>query len=328
VSNNPLVGLCWDDLRIVKAIGETGSLAAAAASIGINHSTVFRRLGQIEALLEVTLFERRRTGYVATPTGAEVIGLAQRLEVDIVTVTRRLAGLDREPAGELRIATSDTLASRLLMPILAGFKALHPAVRIELVVGNGSLNLAKGETDIAIRATNDPPENLVGRKVAEIAWAPYGRRSDHPDGPPAAAALQDRLWATYSDELSGLRAARFLEEQVPAHNIAYRVNSVQLLAAGIMEGLGAGYLPCLVGDAVPGLIRIGPVDPNLSDALWLLTHPELRKSGRVHLFLEYCAAALIRQRPFIEGRSGAPVPLLDLPDPADGLVVRVAGLQS
>lgn len=303
--NDPLKRLSWDDFRVVKSIGETGSLASAAEVIGINQSTVFRRLAQIEDTLGVLLFERRRTGYVTTPVGSEVIALAQRLELDIVAVTSRLAGLDQEPAGDVRVASSDTLALHLLTPILRRFKALHPAIRIELVISNGSLNLARGETDIALRATNRPPENLVGRKIAYIAWAPYGRAVDYPDGPPDPADLYDRAWASYCGELATLAAVQHLDARASPTSICYRVNTVEGLTAAVRAGLGAGYMPCLVGDVLPGLTRLGPAVPELSDDLWLLTHPDLRKSRRVDSLLEYCARTLGRQRALIEGRGGA-----------------------
>lgn len=297
-------GLNWDDLRVVKAIGETRSLAAAATATGLNQSTVFRRLAQIEQSLGVSLFERRRTGYEVTARGSEVLALAQRVELDIINVSSRLAGLNAEPQGVLRIATNDTLALHVLTPIFAEFRALHPAVQIELVVGNRALNLARGESDIAVRATNNPPENLVGRRAATIAWAPYGRVADHANGLVDTELLYQQPWVTYSNELSTIKAAQVVEAEVRAEDIAYRVNTVEGVAAAIAAGLGLGYLPCLVGDCNPTLTRVGAVDAALSDELWLLTHPDLRKSGRVHAFLEFCAARLIRQRSIIEGRSG------------------------
>lgn len=302
--SKPLRDLSWDDLRIVKAIGETRTLAAAATATGINQSTVFRRLGQIEEALGVRLFERRRSGYDLSAAGAEVFALAGRVELDIVAVSSRLEGLDQALEGVLRVATNDSLALHLLTPIFSAFRDLHPAVQIDVSIGNSALNLARGESDVAIRATNDPPENLVGRRVATIAWAPYGRASDRANGPISADLLYQRPWITYADELAAIKAARRVEAQVLAQHIAYRVNSVEGVAAAIGAGLGFGYLPCMVGDCSPALTRVGPIEPTLSDELWLLTHPDLQKSGRVHTFLGYCAASLIRQRSIIEGRSG------------------------
>lgn len=301
--SDPLQRLSWDDFRIVKAIGETGGMAAAAQRTGLNHSTVFRRLAQIEAQLKVTIFERRRSGYSPTSAGQEILALAQRLESDIVDVTRRLSGLEEDAAGELRLATSDSLALHLLTPILAEFRNLHPGIRIEIIIGNGPLNLARGETDIVLRATDTPPEYLVGRKMAQIAWAPYVRRADFGSDGPSPDQREALVWATYSDELSGLKAARLLEQSMDPARISYRINSVDGLAAGLAAGMGAGYLPCFAGDIHPELMRLTPPCPEVADDLWLLTHPDLRKSGRVLRFLEFCTIALTRQKPLIEGRS-------------------------
>ncbi len=153
-----------------------------------------------------------------------------------------------------------------------------------------------------IWATNTPPENLVGRKVATIAWAAYGRADDFAEAVPRSDELANQIWATYCDDLSGLKAAKLVEASVSPDNIAYRINSVQGLATAISAGLGVGYLPCMFADTWPTLKRLGPVVPELSDNLWLLTHPDIKKSGRVQSFLDYCAKAIAKQRALIEGR--------------------------
>ena len=264
--------LCWDDLRIVRAIGETGALASAAITLGVNNSTIARRLSKTEGLLGVTLFVRRRSGYVPTSAGAELIALAGQMELDVVSVTRRVSGHLQEQVGELRVTTTDSLLLHFLMPIIASFKERNPAVSIEVIVGNDRLNLARGESDVAIRATQAPPENLFGRKLASVAWAPYIRASDL--GLPDEAELYDRQWISYGGALSGLKAAEFVERHVRRENIMYRTDSVAGAAAAIAAGLGAGYLPCMHGDVSPTLRRVGPIEPGLSDELWLLTHPD------------------------------------------------------
>lgn len=304
--SDTLKKLSWDNLRIVKVIGEVGSLSAAASALGVNNSTMFRKLTQIEESLGVALFDRRRTGYVPTLAGAEVITLAQRLELDIVRVTRRVSGFEQEQAGDLRVTTSDSLALHLA-PIIADFKACHPLVRVEMIVCNASLNLARGESDVAVRATDVPPENLFGRKVAKIGWAPYGRRCDFTEGWPHPHELYRRIWVSYSGGLSNLKAYKRVEAHVPQQNIACRFDSVVGIAAAISAGIGAGYLPCMLGDLTPDLMRIGPVDPCLADDLWLLTHPDIRRSGRIYAFMTHCAAAISRQRAFIGGQQESPL---------------------
>lgn len=305
--SDPLHKLCWDDLRIVRAVGKSGALAPAAETLGVNSSTIARRLAKVEEILGVTLFDRRRTGYVTTAQGDELIALAERVELDVVSVARRVSGHVQGHVGDLRITTSDSILLFFLTPIIASFRASNPAVRVEVIVGNSSLNLARGESDIAVRATESPPENLFGRKVATIAWAPYAGLSDSASCWPGAGALFDRQWVSYSGKLSGLKAVGFIEGRVCQDNIAYRTDSVAGAAAAIAAGLGVGYLPCMLGDLSPDLVRVGPVEPDLKDELWLLTHPDIRKSGRIYAFMTHCIEAVGRNRDLVEGLHGTTV---------------------
>ncbi|MEH2513101.1 DNA-binding transcriptional LysR family regulator [Nitrobacteraceae bacterium AZCC 1564] len=298
--SDPFGKLSWDDLRIIKAIGESGALAAAAKMLGVNNTTISRRLTLVEETLGVTLFDRRRTGYVATPPGAELIALAERVELDIVSAVRRVSG--HAHAGDLRITTSDALLLDFLTPIIVDFQARNPSIRVEIIVSNAVLNLARGDSDVAFRAATEPPsENLYGRKVATIAWAPYGRRADFIGGWPSPEALYQQQWASYGPGLSGLRAFKFVEERVARDKIVYRSDSVIGSAAAIAAGIGVGFLPCMHGDLDLNLMRIGPVEPKISDELWILTHPDIRKSGRVYAFMTHCTKAITKQRALIEG---------------------------
>jgi DNA-binding transcriptional LysR family regulator len=300
--NDFLNRLSWDDLRVIKAIGKSGSLALAATALGINTSTVSRRLDQVEQTLGVALFDRRRTGYRPTAPGLELIALAERIELDVVGVTRRVAKQDESKAGELRVTTSDALMLDFLTPIIAKFRASNPSVTVDIIVGNCLLNLARGEADVAFRAvTGVPPENLFGRKVATIAWAAYGRKLDS-DGSPPSVDIYQRQWLSYGKSLSGLKAYRFVEERVPSERIIVRCDSVAGMATAIAAGVGIGFLPCMHGDTIADIVRIGPIEPGISDELWILTHPDIRKSGRVSAFMTYCMDAIAQQRALVEGR--------------------------
>ncbi|MDF3845660.1 LysR family transcriptional regulator [Pseudomonas citronellolis] len=297
--------LSWDDLRIIKAIGECSSQVGAADALGVNHSTISRRLSAMEHTLGVVLFDRRRNGYVATAAGNDMITLASRVEKDILGVTRRVSELTQRCKGDLLITTSDALLLDFLTSIIADFQAMHPGVRVEVIVSNQPLNLARGDSDIALRATLAAPENLFGRKVAIVAWATYGRLDEYSGRTCSLDTLRQRTWVSYGKSLSGLKAYRFIEEQVPREHIVYRSDSVYGVAAAIGAGIGIGLLPCMHGDLAPGLARIGPVEPEVYDELWLLTHPDIRKSERIHAFMSHCADAIALQRTLIEGR-GSP----------------------
>lgn len=296
--------LAWDDLRLVKVIAEARNLPAAAALIGINHSTAFRRLKQIEETLGLALFEKHRSGYTLTAAGEEIAALAARVDEDVAAVTRKLAGQDVVPSGELRIATNDSLLIDLLTPLFAAFRKRYPGVRLDILISNQALNLAKRDADVAIRATDNPPENLIGRRAARIAWALYGRVGDFPDGiPPEPAIFKEKNWVSIGEQLGGLKVVKWIAANIAPERVAYKVNTVLGLAEAVEAGAGIGYLPCFIGDARPSLMRLAPPEPEFGSDLWLLTHPDLRHSARVRVFLDFLAAQIAMRRSFIDGSS-------------------------
>jgi DNA-binding transcriptional LysR family regulator len=300
---DPLKSLSWDDLRLVKEIAAAKGLGGAAQRLGVNHSTVFRRLGQVEAAIGLTLFERHRTGYAPTTAGEAMASLAQRVDDDINDFTRKLAGRAFTPAGELRVTTSDTLLLHLLTPMLARFRDRCPDVRLDVVIGNQALNLSQRDADVAIRATDHPPETLVGRRAARMAWALYGRATDYPAAAESfdPASLCDRAWVALADNFTTLQVARYARAHIAPERLVYKVNSVLGLTEAVEAGIGIGHLPCLIADTRPALQRLAPPDPAFAGDLWLLTHPDLRHSPRVRVFLDFMAAEIAAQRAFIEG---------------------------
>jgi DNA-binding transcriptional LysR family regulator len=303
----PFKKLAWDDFRLVKAIADAKGLPAAAERLGINHSTVFRRLRQIEASLGVGLFERHRAGYVPTAAGEEMVALADRLDEDITAFTRKVSGREMSPAGELRVTTNDSLLVHLLTPLFAAFLRQCPDMRLDIVLSNQPLNLSKRDADVAIRATDNPPETLVGRRAARIAWALYGRAIDFPKPAsvgPAGVSMEnlfERRWVSLGDDLSTMKAVRFVREHVAPERIVYRTNTVLGLGEAVEAGIGIGPLPCVIADTRPSMVRLAAPDPELSADLWLLTHPDLRHAPRIRIFLDFLAAEIARQRKLIEG---------------------------
>lgn len=291
--------LPWDDLRLLNAIAQAGTLPAAAARLGMNHSTAFRRLRQVEAALGMPVFERGPGGYTPTAAGAEIVALAARIDEDLSAALRRIAGQAPVPSGEVRIATSDLLLFQLVLPVLAAFQVECPSIRLDLVTGNTPLNLSRRDADVAIRATNAPPDTLVGRKVARIAWATYATRAlAGEDG--GKRLLAEGPWVGFGDALAGLAGAARMRGQAPAQ-VACRFDTVGGILAGINAGLGAGLLPCFAGDQQPALVRVAPPIAAFDTELWLLTHPDLRKAPRIRAVLDFLSERLTVLRPLIEG---------------------------
>ena len=169
-------GLSWDEFRLVKSIAEARSLVGAAELLGLNHSTVFRRLAAVEAAVGARLFERSRAGYKPTVAGEEMIALATAMAESVVEFERRVAGRDVKPTGELIVTVPGAVGLHFMPAIVAQFQAQHPGVVVELILSNHTLDLSRRDADIAIRLTNDPPETLVGRRICTGRWAVYCRR--------------------------------------------------------------------------------------------------------------------------------------------------------
>jgi DNA-binding transcriptional LysR family regulator len=286
--------LRWDELRLVLAIGRAGTLSGGARALAIDHSTAFRQLGALEARLGVRLFERARDGYVATPAGEAAIATARGVDDAVGALETRLAGADLRPSGTLRVTTTDTLVE-LLAPLLAAFRADHPEITLELAIDNAFFTLSRRDADVAIRPTTTPPDTLVGRRIAGVASALYATRR--------GGELVTRDWIGFDDSLAHLGAARWLAREIPAARIVCRANSLLALRALARRGVGAAALPCFLGDAAPGLVRLRAPIQEMDSALWLLTHADLRRVARVRVFLEARAAARARQRPLLEGRA-------------------------
>jgi DNA-binding transcriptional LysR family regulator len=292
--------LSWDDFRYVKAIADTRSLAGAAEQLGINHSTVFRRLGLIEQQLGLRLFERGRGGYALTPCGEEMAELAQRLGEDIVTFERRVTGQDLRPSGELRVTTSDIFLLRLLNDVLIGFRRSYPEIVLDVVVTNRTLNLSKREADVALRATYQAPESLTGPRLARLAWAVYGPRALASNSFDPLTDCRQHNWIAFADHFAIAKALKWLGEHVAEERIVYRVNTLVGLAEASAGGVGIALLPCFVAAAVPELCQLSPTIPELEGELWLLTHPDLSGTARVKAFMDYCTQEIGKRRDVLE----------------------------
>jgi DNA-binding transcriptional LysR family regulator len=278
--------LSWDDLQVFLAVCRAGSVSGAARELGVNHSTVLRRLGSLEASLSVRLFDRLPGGYALTASGNT---LAERLAglVDQVDAAQReLLGLDEEIRGVVRITTTDTLLHSLLMPLIVQFHDRHPGVQVQVAVNNSFLSLTRREADVALRGSNRPPHNLVGRRVGQIHTALYASR-DYLKSLGRQPGLADYRFVAPDESLSHLAQARWLHERVPASRIAVRVDSLVGMVDAVVHGAGAGMLLCPLADARPELVRLAPPDPALATQIWILTHPDLKQVARVRALTHF-----------------------------------------
>jgi DNA-binding transcriptional LysR family regulator len=313
----------WEDLRLVLAIARGGTLVAAAAQLGNSHPTVLRQAAQLERRIGVRLFERSRRGYLLTPAGDEMVGVAQRVEQEVETLERKLVGRDMRPAGLIRLTTVDSLLCGPLTPLLATFRTQFPQITLEVASTRAMSSLSRREADVALRAGGQPPEHLVGRKLARIAVAVYQAH-----GPTRALAkgLAAWDWLMPDDSLSHLASVRWLEDRQLHTRAVFRADSLLTLAQAARNGMGLAILPCYLADADPMLARVGSPIGELASDLWLLTHPELARVARIRSFMDSMYEQVLQLRPLFEGRKPQPMSLAKFRDPARTIDTMLDGV--
>ena len=292
----------WNDLRYIKAIADTGNVANAANQLNVHQSTVFRRLNTLEKDLGVRLFERFSNGYVMTIAGEDFYRSAERIETDIFALNRRINGQDTRPSGTIRVTMADALLFGLLAPCLSEFRQAYPEIELEVLVSKEVLNLTKREADLAIRATKQPLETLVGRKVATVATAIYGSK-EYLRTHPYLNDLNRHDWIGFDETVMESATASWLKQTIPDVKFQYRLNTCMGILSAVKENAGLALLACYLGDSDLDLVRVGMPIPQLEKQLWILTHEDLRYVTRIRTFIDFVASFLTQRIESIEGRA-------------------------
>jgi DNA-binding transcriptional LysR family regulator len=279
-------GLDWDDLRSFLAVIERGSISGAAKFLNVNHSTVLRRLASLEKRLGARLFDRLPKGYEPTAQGEELRNRLQGVSEQIDSAQRSLSRRDLEVAGAIRITTTDTLAHRLLMPYLTEFRALNPAIQMEIAINNSFLNLTRREADIALRPSNTVPENLVGRRVGCLRTAIYAAKKYlNENGRKKEWAAH--VWVAPDEALSHLAQAKWMRDNIPQERIVVRIDSLLGMVAAVRDGMGVGLLLCILVKDEPDIVPLAEPINELETDLWILTHPALKGVARVKALSDF-----------------------------------------
>lgn len=274
----------WNDLRYILAVGRNGSLSRAARSLGVNETTVARRIAAVEETLGVQLFDKVQVGRLPpTRAGELVVAHAERIERQVIDLSNQVAGADAAVAGNVRLTAVPILANRVLIPASGSLLERYPELRVEIVADFRDLSLTKREADIALRlsAPNKAAGNAVlTRKIGVLEYGVYATATLD-----AEAAL--RLpWITYEPAMGHIPQAKWIMDEIensarPIAGIA--LNDAEGILRAVQAGLGRSLLPCMVADSVPELRRIPGArdeEPYLRE-LWVLTHPDQRSLARI-----------------------------------------------
>ncbi|MBK8285461.1 MAG: LysR family transcriptional regulator [Ahniella sp.] len=277
----------WNDLRVFLAIARGGSLNAAARQTGLNHSTVFRRLNALEETLKVRLFDRQPQGYRLTTEGEAIRPEAEAVEAAVHAVERKVAGNDYALRGDLRVTTPIGLATAYLAQYLPEFMAAYPGIRVDILGADNDFDLTRREADVALRATNRPPEDLVGRKVLSTNWMVAGSPAylARHGRPGSMADLHQHALIGAERSFQRLPAFAWLHRNYADELFVVRTADLTTMVALAEQGLGLALLPS--DQASSNLQVLFPMEPRFESTLWLLTHPDLRHVGRVKAFMDF-----------------------------------------
>ena len=282
--------LSWDDLRIVLAVARAGSVRGAARTLDVHHATVSRRLAAMARQLEARPFEREGRRLIPSEVGFEIIEAAERLERQVLDLERRVHGRDTALRGTVRVSLGYAFL-HALSDIAAKLARELPDVRIEWVGGVSLSSLARREADIAVRVTREPQETLLGRRVSALAVGAYGT-TDH------ASSARAR-WVTW-DQADNNPASAWVAENVTLGAVVATADSPWALYELVAGGVGVGFVPRVLGDACPTLMRITATPEFLTD-IWVLTHEDSRENSRVRAVMQVLGDAIASRNGMFRG---------------------------
>lgn len=280
----------WDNLRYVLMVANKGSIAAAARELDVNRTTVLRRINTFQENLNCRIFDRGDTGYVLTAEAEKMINAAREVENTLFDMQRQIAGHELKLEGELRVTTTDSFILSMLGPHLATFREKHPYIVVDLLATNNILDLHRRDADVAIRPTRQPESNLVGRRLCDVEFGVYA-------APEFLQSMTDdsvfnQRWIGFADSLVSTPVGAWFDTTIPTANICLRCDSFVAVRIVAESGMGLALLPGFLGDASQTLVRLEAPTRELTTGLWILTHPDLARSARVHAFVDHFSAAL------------------------------------
>jgi DNA-binding transcriptional LysR family regulator len=294
----------WGDLKFFLAAARSGSTLAAARELGVNQTTVARRIAALEASLKVRLFDRNQDGYRLSEAGAGILAQAERVAVEADTLARLLQQRSRELSGVIRVTTPEALANMLLTPLLAEFMELYPDIRVEVLAVDQKLDLSRGEADVALRAGRMPTEGgIVVRKLTECPWSLYASKSygEKFGFPESVEGLNNHLVIGANGWLATSEPFVWLAKVAPRAKVRSVSSTVINTLYAIKAGHGIGPLPCLMAAAESDLVECIPLH-HFDYHYYLVTRESLKDVPHVRAFNDFIVCRASAMKEALQGR--------------------------
>lgn len=271
----------WDDLQTVLAVVRKGTLAAAGAELGLNYTSVARRIDRAERRLGAVLFERLPEGYKPTDTARLAATHAAEMEQCQIALLRQLQGRDQTLTGPLVITAPQLLIGPYLGPVLQQFRAAHPSVDIKIRASNELLDLNRREADLAIRISRNPGDALTGLRLcaqdnASFASKDVARKiTENPD-----ACIN---WITYEFAPTVPKASL---EHFPNARVCMTCDDMAAMVGAAQAGLGVVRMPMFLGRKTNGLVQVPVLPPQPYLDIWVVGHPDVWPSAKARAVRE------------------------------------------
>ncbi|HEX2543843.1 MAG TPA: LysR family transcriptional regulator [Ramlibacter sp.] len=294
----------WDDVKYLLGVARHGSTLAAGRAMGVDQSTVQRRLVELERRLGQRLVQRLPGGYRLTEFGQTMLPHAERIEQAVLAFEQQLAGALADVTGVIRVTCPEPIVYRITQStFLDRFRARFPALEVHFVMSDKYVDLMKGDADVALRSGDTDDGELVGRKIGDSIWAVYASRTyiERHGRPERVEDLAQHALVGFDDTMAKHRIAAWLRKVVPDASLVARSNSVLGLVYSAKAGVGVAPLPVALGDAEPDLVQVIAPIPELTRIWRVLTTPELRRTPRVSAFFDFVVAESETLRPIITG---------------------------
>ena len=293
----------WNDLRYLLAVHRGGSLARAAADLGVTKATVSRRIAALEESLGAQIVSREPTGMMLTEAGLAALEIAEATE-RLVSTLRTSPALrrDTEVAGVVKLTCPPWIAERLIIPALPPLRTQHPALELAVVGTHELADIAGRAADIALRNVIPMQGPLVCRRVGELAGCIYGSQLYlERRGTPGCREDLARHDIVAYEGMRGMPGFEWLRESPAAERIVFRAGDPVGLSSAILAGLGLGAIPCVIGETEPALRRIDSLGVGFSP-LYLVSHEEARRLGRMKAVAQFVVEVLRANDDVLMGR--------------------------
>ena len=297
--------LDWDNLRVFLGVARARSALEASRALGLNQSTISRRLHRLEADIGSKLFDRHSQGHRLTSAGHRLLDHVERLESTLTTMESDVFGDNLALTGEIRLGATEGFGSYFLAPHLAHFCTRHPAITVELLPMPRNVNLSKREADASVTVDRPTTDSFVTSKLAEYRLLPYATPAYLRQHPPitSVADLAGHRWIDYVDDLLFTDQQFSLRKWLPSERAFLRSTSVIAQMHAVRSGLGVAMLPCFLASPQKDLVPILADEVDITRNFWLVTPAERRELARIKALWDYLRQVLDVNRDFLMGVS-------------------------